>query len=218
MDVVFGLRAPRHRKISTHHRPGRAFVHWDVRADVVEDAQRVLGAQLHRDIAVHRGCRHQVEVWVQRRKHERDCIVRSRIDVKDELGRHRWCSSSAVGGLGRRSRDRISEAWFRFGLAPVPCAHVTDLAPRGRIVARRRASSGGPRRTPPVGLSSWLRRGVDIRNYTARYTPHLAMPAGGAHAESRSCLAGEDHRARCAPHLGDGWGALQGISIFTVAG
>jgi hypothetical protein len=87
VDAAFGPRLSRHRKIRAQHRSTRAFIHWDIRSDDIEDAQRILGAHLHRDVAVHRGCRHELEVWVQRRKQEGNRVIGSCIDIKDEL---RW--------------------------------------------------------------------------------------------------------------------------------
>src|SRR5215207_9501333 len=80
---------------------GRREPYRDSHPDDIEDAQRILGAHLHRDVAVHRGCRHELEVRVQRRKQEGNRVIGSRVDIQDELRWHRRCSSTRGPILAR---------------------------------------------------------------------------------------------------------------------
>src|SRR5581483_9814302 len=75
-----------YREVRPGQRRRHAPVHRDVAADVVEDAERVLGGEVERDVAVDRGRPDQLKIGMQRRQHQRDGVVGPGVDVLDQLG------------------------------------------------------------------------------------------------------------------------------------
>ena len=73
-------------KILAHQGLRQTLVNRNVASlDMVEHTQRVIGAMLNLDVAVDRRASDQFERRMQRREHDRDGVVRSRIDVEDQL-------------------------------------------------------------------------------------------------------------------------------------
>src|SRR5215216_1741171 len=94
------LLVARDRKILSHDGPRESLMDRHVAAaDVIEYAQRIGRAMLDLGITVDRRAAHEVEVRVERRKHDRDRIVGSGVDVEDKLAGH---VRSAKGRFIRR--------------------------------------------------------------------------------------------------------------------
>ena len=88
---------PWDREVGSGDRPRHALVDGHGDPDVVEDSERVLGADVHRHVAIHGGRADQLKVRVKRREHQRDSVVGAGIDVQDQLLRHvRECTQRAA--------------------------------------------------------------------------------------------------------------------------
>ena len=80
------LDRPRDREIGAHQRPRQTLVDRNIAPpDMVEHAQRIVGAVMHLDIAVDGRAGDELERRMQRREHDRHGVVGAGVDVEDEL-------------------------------------------------------------------------------------------------------------------------------------
>src|SRR6185503_1594539 len=120
--------ATRDREVVALDRLRDALVHGDRDADVVEDAQGVLGAVVDRDVAIDGRRGDEVQIRMKCREHECDSVVGPCIDVEDELPGHprsvegydscrsgprprRWATAAASTRLATPSLPRMFETW-----------------------------------------------------------------------------------------------------------
>src|SRR6478735_7108488 len=89
MDLDVLLDSARHGEVHAHDRMAGALVDRDVASsDPVQRAQRVIGAMLHRYVAVDCGYGDEFEVLMQCREHNRHRIICSSIDIEYKFTWH----------------------------------------------------------------------------------------------------------------------------------
>ena len=113
---------PRDREIVARDRMGHALVDRHRDPDVVEDAERVLRAELDRDVAVDRRGADELEVRVESCEHQCDGVVGPGVDVEDQLGGHRPKSMARL----RRRRDGRGVVLRQRASAPIGGRSMPD--------------------------------------------------------------------------------------------
>ena len=104
--------AARDREVIALDRPVDALVDGHRDPDMVEDAKRILGAVVDRDVAVDRRRRDQIELGMECREHQRDGIVGAGVDVEDDLlGHERECTEHGTAECSGGPAPTLLRPW-----------------------------------------------------------------------------------------------------------